>query len=206
MKVFPRRTDMGPEPKPPSANETHEPAQRTDRRHVSLEASITRQGGKVVEVRLLDLSRDGCGIETPVELMPGEPLTLSVSGHGSLPTLVRWYKDGHAGLHFEADQPAHKEETPRSSPRIPVSVIVTLRRVGQRQYQVRVTDLSPEGCKVDLVERPRIGEHMHLKFEGLEVIVGEVCWIENFVAGLRFEKPIHHSVFNLLVERLTSQG
>jgi hypothetical protein len=153
---------------------------------------------------MLDLSHDGCGIETPVELIPGEPISLSVSGHGSLPTLVRWYRDGRAGLHFEAEEEdaPQKQQTPRASPRVPVSVNVTLRRVGQRQYQVRVTDLSPEGCKVDLVERPRIGEHMHLKFDGLEVIVGEVCWVEGFVAGLRFEKPIHRSVFDLLLERL----
>jgi len=195
---------MGPEPKPPSSDDPHEPVERSARRHVSLQALITRQGGKVAEVRMLDLSHDGCGIETPVELIPGEPISLSVSGHGSLPTLVRWYRDGRAGLHFEAEEEdaQQKQQTPRASPRVPVSVNVTLRRVGQRQYQVRVTDLSPEGCKVDLVERPRIGEHMHLKFDGLEVIVGEVCWVEGFVAGLRFEKPIHRSVFDLLLERL----
>src|SRR6476469_366995 len=189
---------MGPDPKPPASDESHDRVERSNRRHVSLPASITRQGGKFADVRLLDLSRDGCGIETPVELTPGEPITLSVSGHGSLVTLVRWYKDGHAGLQFEAEEEPQREQRPRASPRVPVSVNVTLRRVGQRQYQVRVTDLSPEGCKVDLVERPRIGEHMHLKFEGLEVIVGEVCWVENFIAGLRFEKPIHRSVFDLL--------
>jgi hypothetical protein len=197
---------MGPEPKPSSANEPPQAADRSERRHVSLQALITRRGGKVAEVTLLDLSHDGCGIETPVELSPGEAVTLSVSGRGSLPTVVRWYRDGHAGLQFEAEEAPPKEQKQRSSPRIPVSVDVTLRRVGQRQYQVRVTDLSPEGCKVDLVERPRVGEHMHLKLEGLEVIIGEVCWIEGFVAGLRFEKPIHHSVFDLLVERLTSQA
>ena len=197
---------MGPEPKMPSSDEPHDPVERSARRHVSLQASITRQGGKVAEVRMLDLSHDGCGIETPVELSPGEAITLSVSGRGSLPTVVRWYRDGHAGLQFAAEEEEpEKQEIPRASPRVPVSVDVTLRRVGQRHYQVRVADLSPEGCKVDLVERPRIGEHMHLKFEGLEVIVGEVCWVEGFVAGLRFEKPIYRSVFDLLLERLNPQ-
>ncbi len=79
---------------------------------------------------------------------------------------------------------------------------MSLRRLGQNNYRVRVNDLSPEGCKVDLVERPRVGEHMLIKFDGLEALDAEVCWVDGFVAGLRFQKPIHGSVFDILLERL----
>ena len=79
---------------------------------------------------------------------------------------------------------------------------MSLRRLGQNNYRVRVNDLSPEGCKVELVERPRVGEHVLIRFDGLESLDAEVCWVEGFVAGLRFEKPIHVSVFDLLLERL----
>jgi hypothetical protein len=69
-------------------------------------------------------------------------------------------------------------------------------------YGVRVVDLSPEGCKVELVERPRGGERMTIKFEGLEAMDAEVCWVDGFQAGLRFERPIHRAVFELLMTRL----
>ncbi len=79
---------------------------------------------------------------------------------------------------------------------------MSLRRLGQNNYRVAVKDLSVEGCKVELVERPRIGEHVLIKFDGLEALGAEVCWVEGFVAGLRFENAIHSSVFNLLLQRL----
>jgi hypothetical protein len=43
---------------------------------------------------------------------------------------------------------------------------------------------------------------MLLKFDGLEAIEAEVCWVEGFVAGLQFDKPIHPAVFDLLLHRL----
>jgi hypothetical protein len=93
-------------------------------------------------------------------------------------------------------------QQPRRSDRIALSADVSLRRLGQNSYRVKVTDLSPEGCKVDLVERPRVGEHMLLKLAGLEVLDAETCWVEGYVAGLRFEKPIHPAVVDLLLHRL----
>jgi hypothetical protein len=43
-----------------------------------------------------------------------------------------------------------------------------------------------------------------VKFDGLEALEAEVCWVEEFTAGLRFEKPMHPAVFDLLVERLNA--
>jgi hypothetical protein len=83
-----------------------------------------------------------------------------------------------------------------------MSADVSLRRIGRNNYRVRVNDLSPDGCKVELVEQPRLSEHMLVKFEGLEVLDCEVCWIDGYVAGLRFEKPMHPAVFDLLLQRL----
>jgi hypothetical protein len=44
---------------------------------------------------------------------------------------------------------------------------------------------------------------MLLKFDGLEALEAEVCWVDGFVAGLQFDKPIHPAVFDLLLERLS---
>jgi hypothetical protein len=65
-----------------------------------------------------------------------------------------------------------------------------------------VTDLSRDGCKVGLVEQPRMREHMLVKFDGLEVLEAEVCWVDGYTGGLRFERSIHPAVFRLLIDRL----
>ena len=193
---------MGVEPNPASMQIDGIPVERRERRPVNLRAAITRAGGAMHEIALLDLSYEGCGIETPVELEPGEEVKLSVMNRGAMDTTVRWCINGRAGLIFKPEEPAEKKHWPRRSQRIQLDGQATLRRLGQQTYQVHVTDLSPEGCKVELVERPRIGEHLLLKFDGLEVLDAEVCWVEGFIGGLRFEKPIHVAVFDLMVDRM----
>lgn len=193
---------MGAEPNPAAMKLDTNPIERRERRPVSLRGIAIRSDGSTVEIYLLDLSYEGCGIETPVKLEAGEAVKLSVLRRGAIDAHVRWYKDGRAGLIFEPQKQSQRQQQPRRSVRVGLSADVSLRRLGQNSYRVKVTDLSPEGCKVDLVERPRIGEHMLLKLEGLEVLDAETCWVEGYVAGLRFEKPIHPAVFDLLLQRL----
>ena len=77
-----------------------------------------------------------------------------------------------------------------------------MRRAGFNHYRVAVHDLSPHGCKVEFVDRPRLDEKVWLKFEGLEALEGMVCWVRGTEAGVEFERPIHPAVFNLLLTRL----
>lgn len=51
---------------------------RRERRRVSLAGYAARGDGATAEILLLDLSYDGCGIQIPVELRPGETIKLSV--------------------------------------------------------------------------------------------------------------------------------
>jgi len=186
-----------PAPQPES-----EVPRRAARRPVSLDGYALRADDTTIDIKLLDLTYEGCGIETPVELRPGEALKLSVIGRGLIDAEVRWYKDGKAGLNFGSDQSATKEEIPRQAERASVSTEVKLRRIGQPNYSVKMFDLSPEGCRIEVIERPRIGEQLMIKFEGLEVLQAKVCWIEGFVVGLKFARPLHPAVFDLLVARL----
>ncbi|HEV8407623.1 MAG TPA: PilZ domain-containing protein [Sphingomicrobium sp.] len=175
---------------------------RCERRQVSLPALAIRKDDSTVEILLLDLSYEGCGIETPVDFAAGEAIKLSVLRRGAIDAHVRWCEKGRAGLTFVPEKDAQKKHWPRRNQRVSTDADVSLRRLGQNSYRVRVNDLSPDGCKVDLVERPRIQEHVLVKFEGLEVLDSEVCWIDGFVAGLRFERPMHPAVFDLLLQRL----
>ena len=78
-----------------------------------------------------------------------------------------------------------------------------LRRPGQHSYRVKVFDVSLHGCKGEFVERPKLDEHVWVKFEGLEALEAVVCWIRGFEVGLEFENPIHPAVFDMLVSKLT---
>lgn len=82
----------------------------------------------------------------------------------------------------------------------------SLRRDGSNNYRVQVYDLSEGGCKVEIVERPSVGEGVWIKFERLEALHATVSWIDPPVAGLQFEKPIHPAVFDGLLRRLSQPG
>ncbi len=195
-----RSSANGPTSQPAPDGPSEEPLRRRARRPVSLSGQVIRAGGIALDVVLLDLNYDGCGIETPTELDPGEELKLSVNGRGLIDAEVRWFKDGRAGLRFVSEQAP--EEVPRNNDRFAVTSEVKMRRRGQSNYNVRMFDLSPSGCKVEVVERPMNGESVTIKFEGLEALVAEVCWIEEFIVGLKFERPLHPAVFDLLLTRL----
>jgi hypothetical protein len=180
----------------------HEPVARRERRPVSLHGFALREDGSTSEILLLDLSYEGCGIETPLKLAPGEVLKLSVLRRGAIEAKVRWCKGGKAGLVFESEEPEIRQHWPRRFERTVLTAEVSMRRLGKHTFRVQVFDVSPAGCKLELVDKPRIDEHVLVKFDGLEALEAEVCWIEGNYAGLRFEKSIHPAVFELLLERI----
>lgn len=98
------------------------------------------------------------------------------------------------------------EPLPRQSSRVETCAEVALRRPGQGKYRVRIFDLSPEGARIEFVERPRVGELSWVKFDGLAAIEAKVRWVEGHVAGIRFESPLHSAVFDQLLARCQSSG
>lgn len=100
---------------------------------------------------------------------------------------------------FDSGGPRRPPPVIRKAGRIVLDADIALRRSGQHHYRVKVHDASPHGCKIEFVERPRLDERVWVKFERLEAIEGMVCWIDGFVAGVEFLKPIHPAVFDSLV-------
>ncbi|HET7606317.1 MAG TPA: PilZ domain-containing protein [Sphingomicrobium sp.] len=90
----------------------------------------------------------------------------------------------------------------RRSERVALDARVSLRRPGQLGYAVRIFDVSCHGCRVEFVERPAIDEQLWVRFDGLQPIEAEVCWIDGFTAGVNFVSPIHQAVFDTLLQRL----
>ncbi len=93
------------------------------------------------------------------------------------------------------------EPLPRRSVRVMLDAEVILRRSGQNNYRVKVYDVSPEGCKVEFVERPTLDELVWVKFTGLEAMEALVCWVSGPRAGLEFRRPFYPPVYELLLRR-----
>src|SRR5690349_2104025 len=92
-----------------------------ERRPVSLSAVATRADGSTVEMTVVDLSPDGCGVLCAGALVAGERLNVAVLRRGSTGAVVRWSANGRAGLSFapqEAPDSAHP--TPRRHERVNV--------------------------------------------------------------------------------------
>lgn len=181
------------------------PLQRRERRATHLRAHATREDGSTVEVTLTDLSYDGCGIDSAEPLRAGELVKLAVQRRGTVTAVVRWAAGTKAGLVF-AEQPpvpaSAKEEKPRLHHRISVGAEVTLRRAGKLSFRVRVFDVSPDGCKAEFIERPELKEQVWVRFDGIDALEAQVCWVVGAKAGLKFVRPIHAAVFDLLLQRL----
>ena len=182
-------------------------AERGPRRPVQMEGYALRADNSTVRVDLLDLNYDGCGVATSVEFEKGELLKLSVVGLGVIEAEVRWREKGKAGLRFgPAHHEATKDSVPRISERANVTAEVRLRRIGQSNYIVRIFDLSPEGCLIETVQRPRPGEQLMIKLDGIETLESEVMWVDNFIAGVKFQRQLHPAVFDLLIARFSLAG
>ncbi len=176
-------------------------AQRDERRPVEIKGYIIRANKAIVDVKLLDLSYDGCAIAAQVPLTPGEKVKLSALGRGATAATVRWYKDRKAGLLFQSE-PVSRQRWPRKAERLELRVEASLRRFGRPSYRVTTFDVTRYGCKTEFIERPTIYEHVWIKFAGLESIEAIVCWVEKSNLGLMYKNPIHPAVFDMLFDRL----
>jgi len=114
--------------------------------------------------------------------------------------VVEVHSDGKAGLGFPVK--SETPPTPRKAERVSVVAEVTLRRMGKGAYQCRLFDLSPDGCKAEMIERPLVGERAVIRLPGIEPLEAEVRWVEGPNAGLKFERSFHPAVFDLLLARL----
>lgn len=178
------------------------PLQRRERRPISLSAYATRRDGSVVEMTVVDLSSDGCGVLCPSPLDKGEVLDLAVLRRGSAGAVVRWSEAGRAGLSFTGESSASPTVEPRNHERIAVQGEVSLRRAGKTQFRVHIYDISPDGCKAEFVDRPELGEQLWIRFDAMDALEANVRWITGARAGLRFNRPLHAAVFDMLIARL----
>ena len=102
----------------------------------------------------------------------------------------------------DSDSSGGQGKVRRQTPRVSVAAMVNLRRKGHHRFSVQVFDLSPEGCKVEFIERPQLDENLWLKFDGLESLEASVRWVASNAVGVQFLRPIHSAVFDLLISKM----
>ncbi len=190
-----------PNIKQPSIQSPDQRADHSERRAVDLSGFLALDDGSTSAISILDMSYEGCRIATAVELTAGQPIKLAVARLGAIDASVRWAENGQAGLVFPAEAATAPDRRPRRK-RLELLAEVLLRRTGKQNYRARAYDVSPDGCKVELIDRPEIGEQLSIKFDGLEALQARVRWIEKTRAGLEFVRPIHPAVFELMLARL----
>jgi hypothetical protein len=179
---------------------------RPDRREVDLSGHAVLADGSKADVSLVDLSYQGCRIGCETRLNAGDRIKLAVFRLGLIDAEVRWYQNGEAGLTFEPTEATPTTHWPRRSQRVAVNGRVTMRKPGKPNFDARIFDISPEGCKVEFIDPVPVGSLVFIKFEGLETLEAEVCWAEEKVLGVNFAKAFHPAVFDMLMQRLGVAG
>ena len=91
---------------------------------------------------------------------------------------------------------------PRRADRVKTDGEIALRRSFALRWPVRMTDFSPYGCRVELVERIPPSARLFVSLPGIETIMSSARWVDGFVAGVEFCRPLHPSVFEMLAARI----
>lgn len=188
----------------PRSNETNVSlGHRELRRTVELAGFGILGDGQTFALSVLDLSYDGCRIKSDLALLPGTELKISILGLGrAAEAIVRWSKDGFAGLEFYPEEELEATQTPREYDRVSLNAELMLRRQGRQSYLAKLFDLTPSGCRVEFIERPKCGEPVWVKLDTFDSIEAKVKWVDGFFGGLQFVRPIYPAVFEILLARL----
>ena len=78
---------------------------RAERVPLNCEAEFRRHADARYSVELLDFSPEGCCIQPPVRVQPGESVWLRIPGMETIHASVAWTEEWKAGLKF--DRPFH---------------------------------------------------------------------------------------------------
>lgn len=91
-----------------------------------------------------------------------------------------------------------KPTVPRAATRRPLRLLVNS-RVESRAINVDLVDISEGGCKIRGTRGfATVGDRVIMKVGGMHAPVGEIAWVEDRYAGVRFEGQMHPAVLDHL--------
>lgn len=72
-------------------------------------------------------------------------------------------------------------------------------RKGHTRVMVKIVDISTHGARLSAVHLLRQGDTFWLKLPLLEPQEATVAWVDEFIVGCRFVRPLHPSVLETIV-------
>lgn len=84
-----------------------------------------------------------------------------------------------------------------------VSSEVLVRRVGGFSFEVALKDISPNGCRVQMLEPCAAGDSAITRFPQLEPLGCRICWTQGTTTGMEFATTMHPAVFDMVLGRLS---
>ena len=95
----------------------------------------------------------------------------------------------------------------RRWPRLALEADVGFRRRREAHYNIKMHDMTPEGCRIASPERIDRGELVWVQLPSLESLAARVKWTRAWQSGVEFERPMHVAVFDMMAGRLApSEG
>jgi hypothetical protein len=93
------------------------------------------------------------------------------------------------------------EKKDRISRRVPVEFGAGLRQRGGAGVSVQIMDLSTHGFRIETHLDLYVGMDVWLRLPGLESSHAKVCWVQDYLAGCAFERPLHPAVLEMVIAK-----
>ncbi len=90
----------------------------------------------------------------------------------------------------------------RKSARVALDCEIDFKRQGDARYRVGLFDFSPEGCCLAPPRRLEAGDPISVRIPDIAAVQGQVAWVQDWKAGVKFGHPFHPAVFDHVIRRL----
>jgi hypothetical protein len=132
-------------------------------------------------------------------------MTLRANANAPAPTVIAPRIHIRASAVIVRQEPFPRPEgCRRRSCRRPVEHEIGVKKLGGFGFQLPTMDVSPEGCRVELVEMVDAGERVIVRLPALEPLGAQVAWVQGANAGLHFQRALHSAVFDQLMDRFVT--
>ena len=183
---------------------------RSGERHISVlrvGRLVWDEGDQLCVVR--NISPGGLMLECLHPPAVGQKLLVELRSDKRMPGVVRWSREGTAGIAFDREinvEKMLKEDRStllRVRPRQPRFVRTgTVRLIGEGEPVIgHIYDISIGGISCRTDQPLRRGEPIVAALDGVAATNAEVRWIRGDAVGVRFEKPLPWRPFQLWLDK-----